>query len=142
MLCFELFHSPLFSFSRDLDLLSILTKVNDDVSLKTKTEGEAKQMPQQASTLRMKVVFPVPKTPSPILPSVWLTLKRSPKDEGKPHPNVFIHIITPAPSTIQPCSWTLESQPVFEMIFFFQWHWLLVCLHTSTSPAPVVIAFP
>ncbi|XP_035031410.1 caspase-8 isoform X2 [Hippoglossus stenolepis] len=53
-----------------LDLLSILTKVNDDVSLKTKTEGEKKQMPQQASTLRKNVVFPVPKTPSPHLPSV------------------------------------------------------------------------
>ncbi|XP_047198674.1 interferon-inducible double-stranded RNA-dependent protein kinase activator A homolog isoform X2 [Hippoglossus stenolepis] len=53
-----------------LDLLSILTKVNDDVSLKTKTEGEKKQMPQQASTLRKNVVFPVPKTPSPRLPSV------------------------------------------------------------------------
>ncbi|CAB1417312.1 unnamed protein product [Pleuronectes platessa] len=55
---------------RGLDLLSILTKVNDDVSLQTKHEGEKKQMPQQASTLRKNVVFPVPETPSPRLPSV------------------------------------------------------------------------
>ncbi|XP_060944555.1 caspase-8 [Limanda limanda] len=53
-----------------LDLLSILTKVNDDVSLQTKHEGAKKQMPQQATTLRKKVVFPVPETPLPRLPSL------------------------------------------------------------------------
>ncbi|XP_014028796.2 caspase-8 isoform X1 [Salmo salar] len=47
------------------DLLSILTKVNDDVS--RKTNGIKKQMPQPAYSLRKRVVFPIPKEPPPKL---------------------------------------------------------------------------
>ncbi|XP_020311463.1 caspase-8-like [Oncorhynchus kisutch] len=47
------------------DLLSILTKVNDDVS--RKTNGIKKQMPQPAYSLRKRVVFPIPKEPPPRL---------------------------------------------------------------------------
>nr|BAE98149.1 caspase 10 [Paralichthys olivaceus]BAE98150.1 caspase 10 [Paralichthys olivaceus] len=53
-----------------VDLLSILTKVNDDVSQKTDSTGEKKQMPQPAFSFRKRVVFPVPEAPSPRLPSV------------------------------------------------------------------------
>ncbi|KAJ8377705.1 hypothetical protein AAFF_G00254390 [Aldrovandia affinis] len=47
------------------DLLSILTKVNDDVSRKTDKWGTKKQMPQPAFSLRKGVVFPVPQRPPP-----------------------------------------------------------------------------
>ncbi|XP_028249388.1 caspase-8 isoform X2 [Parambassis ranga] len=50
---------------RKLDLISILTKVNADVS--RKTAGKGKQMPQPAFSLRKRVVFPVPKIPPPII---------------------------------------------------------------------------
>nr|XP_033802324.1 caspase-8-like isoform X2 [Geotrypetes seraphini] len=43
---------------RHEDILSILTKVNEDVS--RKKSGRRKQMPQPAYTLRKKLVFPVP----------------------------------------------------------------------------------
>ncbi|XP_041857409.1 caspase-8 [Melanotaenia boesemani] len=49
------------------DLVSILTKVNADVSRKTHPTGEKKQMPQPTFTLRKNVVFPIPKTPAPSL---------------------------------------------------------------------------
>ncbi|KAM4609342.1 caspase-8 [Polymixia lowei] len=49
------------------DLVSILTKVNDDVSKKAVTNGERKQMPQPAFSLRKRVVFPIPKGPAPSL---------------------------------------------------------------------------
>ncbi|XP_059896611.1 caspase-8 isoform X2 [Gadus macrocephalus] len=42
------------------DLVSILTKVNDDVSQMFKRIGGCRQMPQHSSSLRMRVVFPVP----------------------------------------------------------------------------------
>lgn len=52
-----------------LDLLSILTKVNDDVSQKTDYYHNMpkKQMPQPAFSLRKKVIFPVPSGPPPEL---------------------------------------------------------------------------
>ncbi|MFT7808123.1 caspase-8-like isoform X1 [Arapaima gigas] len=49
------------------DLLSILTKVNNDVSNLTDSGGTKKQMPQPAYTLRKKVIFPRPKKPAPVL---------------------------------------------------------------------------
>ncbi|KAM6978422.1 caspase-8 [Tautogolabrus adspersus] len=49
------------------DLMSILTKVNADVSKKTDNTGQRKQMPQPAFTLRMKVVFQIPKASPPSL---------------------------------------------------------------------------
>lgn len=49
------------------DLVSILTKVNADVSEKTDLHGIKKQMPQPAFSLRKKVVFPVPTTPPPAI---------------------------------------------------------------------------
>lgn len=49
---------------RGQDLVSILTKVNADVSKKTVTK---KQMPQPSLTLRKKVIFPVPSLPPPNL---------------------------------------------------------------------------
>ncbi|XP_034549208.1 uncharacterized protein LOC117819833 isoform X2 [Notolabrus celidotus] len=52
---------------RRFDLVSILTKVNADVSKKTDETGEKKQMPQPAFTLRKKVVFPLPPAPPPSL---------------------------------------------------------------------------
>ncbi|XP_060910493.1 caspase-8 [Labrus mixtus] len=55
---------------KGLDLMSILTKVNADVSRKTDNTGQKKQMPQPAFTLRKKVVFPVPKAPPPSLTSL------------------------------------------------------------------------
>ncbi|CAL8268063.1 unnamed protein product [Lota lota] len=52
---------------RGHDLVSILTKVNDDVSqmLDTTTSGR-RQMPQPAIFLQKRVVFPVPEGPPPI----------------------------------------------------------------------------
>nr|XP_020490080.1 caspase-8-like [Labrus bergylta] len=55
---------------KGLDLMSILTKVNADVSRKTDNTGQKKQMPQPAFTLRKKVVFPIPKAPPPSLKSL------------------------------------------------------------------------
>ncbi|KAM9346833.1 caspase-8 [Symphorus nematophorus] len=52
---------------RGLDLVSILTKVNADVSQKTDSTGVKKQMPQPAFSLTKKVVFPIPKAPPPSL---------------------------------------------------------------------------
>ncbi|KAJ8254997.1 hypothetical protein GJAV_G00199740 [Gymnothorax javanicus] len=52
---------------RGYDLLTILTKVNDDVSRKAHPIRCTKQMPQPAYSLRKMVVFPVPKTPAPQL---------------------------------------------------------------------------
>uniref|UniRef100_A0A8C2FH19 Caspase-8 n=1 Tax=Cyprinus carpio TaxID=7962 RepID=A0A8C2FH19_CYPCA len=47
---------------RGVDLLSILTQVNSDVSKKTDKSGLRKQMPQPEFTLTKRVVFPKPKT--------------------------------------------------------------------------------
>ncbi|KAF3694838.1 Caspase-8 [Channa argus] len=52
------------------DLVSILTKVNADVSQKTDFLRIRKQMPQPAFTLRKKVVFPIPTGPAPSLPFI------------------------------------------------------------------------
>lgn len=52
---------------RRIDLVSILTKVNADVSKKTDPTGVKKQMPQPAFSLRKKVVFPIPEAPPPSL---------------------------------------------------------------------------
>lgn len=49
------------------DLVSILTKVNADVSQRTDYTGVKKQMPQPAFSLRKKVIFPNPTAPPPIL---------------------------------------------------------------------------
>ncbi|XP_029557991.1 caspase-8 isoform X3 [Salmo trutta] len=49
------------------DLLSILTKVNDDVSNRSDNHGTRKQMPQPAYSLRKRLVFPIPKDPPPRL---------------------------------------------------------------------------
>ncbi|XP_070831929.1 caspase-8 [Chaetodon trifascialis] len=49
------------------DLVSILTKVNADVSQRTDSSGAKKQMPQPAFSLRKKVVFPIPAAPPPVL---------------------------------------------------------------------------
>ncbi|XP_052004700.1 caspase-8 [Xyrauchen texanus] len=51
---------------RGYDLLSILTKVNFDVSRKTCKYDVKKQMPQPEFTLTKRVVFPVPKTCPPL----------------------------------------------------------------------------
>ncbi|XP_060786042.1 caspase-8-like isoform X2 [Neoarius graeffei] len=48
-----------------IDLLSILTEVNNEVSQKADRTGTRKQMPQPEYTLTKRVVFPVPKTPMP-----------------------------------------------------------------------------
>uniref|UniRef100_A0A3B3Z8P3 Caspase-8 n=1 Tax=Periophthalmus magnuspinnatus TaxID=409849 RepID=A0A3B3Z8P3_9GOBI len=54
---------------QELDLVSILTKVNADVSQKTGYQyGPKKQMPQPAFSLRKKVIFPVP---SACPPRLW-----------------------------------------------------------------------
>ncbi|CAL8343178.1 unnamed protein product [Boreogadus saida] len=45
------------------DLVSILTKVNDDVSQMFKRIGGCRQMPQHSSSLRTRVVFPIPEGP-------------------------------------------------------------------------------
>ncbi|KAG7227615.1 hypothetical protein INR49_005430 [Caranx melampygus] len=55
---------------RGTDLVSILTKVNADVSKRTDSTGTKKQMPQPAFSLRKKVVFPVPNAHPPSLGSV------------------------------------------------------------------------
>ncbi|NWR72377.1 CASPA protein, partial [Centropus unirufus] len=47
------------------DILTILTEVNADVSRRAGCFGTKKQMPQPASTLRRKFVFPVPTDPPP-----------------------------------------------------------------------------
>ncbi|XP_047457963.1 caspase-8 isoform X2 [Mugil cephalus] len=52
---------------RGEDLVTILTKVNADVSQKIVHDGQKKQMPQPAFSLRKKVVFPIPQTPPPSL---------------------------------------------------------------------------
>ncbi|XP_030614183.1 caspase-8 [Archocentrus centrarchus] len=52
---------------RECDLMSVLTKVNADVSQKSDESGRRKQMPQPAFSLRKKVVFPIPKVPPPSL---------------------------------------------------------------------------
>lgn len=54
-------------FSRGFDLVSILTKVNADVSQKTDSSGVKKQMPQPAFSLTKQVVFPIPAAPPPVL---------------------------------------------------------------------------
>lgn len=51
---------------RGIDLLSILTQVNNDVSKKTDESGWRKQMPQPEFTLTKRVVFPPPNTPPPL----------------------------------------------------------------------------
>ncbi|XP_075464771.1 caspase-8-like isoform X2 [Ascaphus truei] len=48
------------SVPRGEDILSILTKVNQDVSLKEDRDGKKKQMPMPAYTLRKKIIFPLP----------------------------------------------------------------------------------
>ncbi|XP_014856818.1 PREDICTED: caspase-8-like isoform X1 [Poecilia mexicana] len=50
---------------RRIDLVSILTKVNFDVSSMTDYSRLKKQMPQPAFSLRKRVVFPVPEKPPP-----------------------------------------------------------------------------
>ncbi|XP_031152952.1 caspase-8 isoform X2 [Sander lucioperca] len=52
---------------RGSDLVSILTKVNADVSQKTDCTGVKKQMPQPAFSLRKKVIFPIPQASPPSL---------------------------------------------------------------------------
>uniref|UniRef100_H2V635 Caspase-8 n=1 Tax=Takifugu rubripes TaxID=31033 RepID=H2V635_TAKRU len=54
---------------RGCDLISILTKVNADVSKKVAwiDSGHKTQMPQPAFTLTKKIVFPAPNTPHPVL---------------------------------------------------------------------------
>ncbi|KAG7467608.1 hypothetical protein JOB18_029800 [Solea senegalensis] len=54
---------------KGVDLMSILTQVNADVSQKTDDTGAKKQMPQPAFSLRKRVVFPIPEVPPPSLPS-------------------------------------------------------------------------
>ncbi|CAB1346941.1 unnamed protein product, partial [Coregonus sp. 'balchen'] len=49
------------------DFLSILTKVNDDVSRMSNNLGTRKQMPQPAYSLRKRLVFPIPQDPPPRL---------------------------------------------------------------------------
>lgn len=50
-----------------LSLMSILIKVNADVSRKTDNTGQKKQMPQPTFTLRRNVIFPKPRAPPPNL---------------------------------------------------------------------------
>nr|XP_060639267.1 caspase-10 isoform X1 [Anolis sagrei ordinatus] len=45
---------------RGEDILSILTEVNADVSTRADPQGQKKQMPQPAYTLRKKLIFPIP----------------------------------------------------------------------------------
>ncbi|XP_053733130.1 caspase-8-like isoform X2 [Synchiropus splendidus] len=54
---------------REVDLLSVMTKVSDDVSLKSDPSGLKKQMPNIDSSLRRNVVFPIPQAPAPELPA-------------------------------------------------------------------------
>uniref|UniRef100_A0A673HEL4 Caspase 10, apoptosis-related cysteine peptidase n=1 Tax=Sinocyclocheilus rhinocerous TaxID=307959 RepID=A0A673HEL4_9TELE len=58
--------NPVASSPRGIDLLSILTQVNSDVSKKTDKSGLRKQMPQPEFTLTKRVVFPPPKTHRPL----------------------------------------------------------------------------
>uniref|UniRef100_H3BZ00 Caspase-8 n=2 Tax=Tetraodon nigroviridis TaxID=99883 RepID=H3BZ00_TETNG len=53
---------------RGFDLMSILTKVNEDVSKKNDNTGDRKQMPQPVFTITKRIVFPVPSGPAPVLP--------------------------------------------------------------------------
>ncbi|XP_056611861.1 caspase-8 [Triplophysa dalaica] len=48
-----------------VDLLTILTRVNHDVSRKSDCTGSRKQMPQPEFTLTKRVVFPIPQTHPP-----------------------------------------------------------------------------
>ena len=67
-MCDQLTYSNVsFIFTRSCDLVSILTKVNDDVSRKSDSTGKRKQMPQPAFSLRKKVVFPIPNAHPPQL---------------------------------------------------------------------------
>ncbi|XP_017547818.1 caspase-8 isoform X1 [Pygocentrus nattereri] len=50
---------------RGVDLLSILTQVNNDVSSKTDKTGQKKQIPQPEFTLRKRVAFPIPSSSPP-----------------------------------------------------------------------------
>ncbi|CAL8321991.1 unnamed protein product [Merluccius merluccius] len=49
------------------DLITILTRVNDDVSQMRDSTGRKRQMPRPSFSLRKRVVFPVPKDPPPHL---------------------------------------------------------------------------
>ncbi|XP_016101680.1 caspase-8-like [Sinocyclocheilus grahami] len=62
----SLCHSLQLLVPRGIDLLSILTQVNSDVSKKTDKSGLRKQMPQPEFTLTKRVVFPPPKTHRPL----------------------------------------------------------------------------
>lgn len=62
---FVIFYFCLFSVSSGIDLLSILTEVNNEVSRKADKTGTRKQMPQPEFTLTKRVVFPIPKVPMP-----------------------------------------------------------------------------
>ncbi|XP_054643955.1 caspase-10 isoform X2 [Dunckerocampus dactyliophorus] len=55
---------------RKCDLVTILTKVNADVSQKTDETGVKKQMPQPAFSLTKKIIFPVPQHDPPELQNV------------------------------------------------------------------------
>lgn len=57
----------IFFLFRGIDLLSILTKVNADVSQKSDAAGIRKQMPQPAFSLTKRVIFPIPSDPPPEL---------------------------------------------------------------------------
>ncbi|NXY53685.1 CASPA protein, partial [Callaeas wilsoni] len=50
---------------RGEDILSILTRVNEDVARRVSPSGTKKQMPQPAYTLRRKFIFPIPMAPPP-----------------------------------------------------------------------------
>ncbi|XP_053732752.1 caspase-like [Synchiropus splendidus] len=76
---------------RTVDLLSILTKVNEDVS--EKDVGSRKQMPEFVSSLRKKVVFPNPN--APVQPQT------SPLDlSPRPEQTTYSFYKPPLPSTI------------------------------------------
>ncbi|KAG8432688.1 hypothetical protein GDO86_017073 [Hymenochirus boettgeri] len=60
---------------RHEDILSILTKVNKDVSKMEHSEGRKKQMPQPSYTLRKKLIFPEPSIPFISPAEKSLTLK-------------------------------------------------------------------
>ncbi|XP_016342971.1 caspase-8-like isoform X3 [Sinocyclocheilus anshuiensis] len=62
----SLCHSLQLLVPRGIDLLSILTQVNSDVSKKTDKSGLRKQMPQPEFTLTKRVVFPPPKSHRPL----------------------------------------------------------------------------
>ncbi|NXQ62062.1 CASPA protein, partial [Anthoscopus minutus] len=50
---------------RGEDILSILTKVNEDVAKRDNPSRTKKQMPQPAYTLTRKLIFPIPMAPPP-----------------------------------------------------------------------------